>query len=114
MRESYQYETIVCVIPWYMGTDSDTGEKIPLVPPFGSGYIVSIFDQSKREAQKFAWIWASDLYDAFGPGMGQMGLLGLMFGSPMPLPVGSSGTSRGINGETQARLLQMIDPSVRF
>jgi hypothetical protein len=44
LRNAYEWEIIVGIVPYTVGLDEDTGEKIPVVVPFDSGAIWQGFD----------------------------------------------------------------------
>lgn len=56
LKASYDWIKMVGVFPWYFETIRDTGFRVPVVPPFGSGYIVTLLND--RHKQEFRWYWS--------------------------------------------------------
>lgn len=55
LEDIYDWIKTVGVCPWYFETIRDTGHRVPIVPPVGSGYIVTLLNDKHK--QEFRWYW---------------------------------------------------------
>lgn len=55
LENIYDWIKTVGVCPWYFETIRDTGHRVPIVPPVGSGYIVTLLNDKHK--QEFRWYW---------------------------------------------------------